>query len=282
MKKKLEAMVLTLVVTIMLLGCGGEEETYTVPNVVGKTVTDAKTALENAGFEDISTSVAEDAENKTMWDGNNWTVMSQSPEAKSEETKDVSIELVIKKTSEIEQEKADVEKEELSAVINMTFTDAQNKLNELGYTATYVHQTSGLDMTEDLSVLPADELAKWVVTDLKSFDSEAKTAQLEVNTSENISANEAQQATEEALEAKLPATYAWQAVSDYGEIQYPYGFKLHSIMGVLAEEAQDENTWYLKATCTITNEYNAEYEAECEAVVTGTKDSPTVTSFAVY
>ena len=90
-------------------------------------------------------------------------------------------------------------------------------------------------------------------------------------------------AVREVLDGKLPVSNAWTAVKSYGKQQYPYGFKLHDIMGVLAETAQDENTWFLKATCDVTNEYGAKAkDLVCEAEVAGTKDSPEVISFTVY
>ena len=71
-------------------------------------------------------------------------------------------------------------------------------------------------------------------------------------------------------------------MDEYGQSQYIYGFDLHTILGVLAEEAEDKNTWYLKAEVTITNEYNAEVEMTCEARVTGTDANPKVIDFSVY
>jgi len=48
------------------------------------------------------------------------------------------------------------------------------------------------------------------------------------------------------------------------------------------EEAYDENTWFLKAEYTSTNESGAEVDGTCEAKVTGTTDSPEVIEFTVY
>ena len=86
----------------------------------------------------------------------------------------------------------------------------------------------------------------------------------------------------EEIEEKLSLSKCWVAAEDYGEEMYPYGFELHYIMGKIAEELYDDNTWFLKAECTITNEYNAEYESVCEIKVTGTTDSPQIAEFIVY
>ena len=84
------------------------------------------------------------------------------------------------------------------------------------------------------------------------------------------------------LSKKLDNVSAWVAAEEYGQAEYPYGFDLHSALGVVAEEAVDENTWYLKASCDVTNEYGAEKKMTCEAHVTGTSKSPKVISFVVY
>ena len=80
----------------------------------------------------------------------------------------------------------------------------------------------------------------------------------------------------------MDSVSAWVAAEEYGQAEYPYGFDLHSALGVVAEEAVDENTWYLKASCDVTNEYGAEKKMTCEAHVTGTNENPKVTSFVVY
>ncbi len=63
---------------------------------------------------------------------------------------------------------------------------------------------------------------------------------------------------------------------------YPYGFKIHTVKGLLGSEALDENTWFLKYQVTITNAFNAEAKLVCEAKVTGTNDNPEIVDFLVY
>ena len=176
----------------------------------------------------------------------------------------------------------EIENVNTEELVNMTLPDAINTLTELGYTATYLHADSHLDFTDELSAYTPEELTKWIVLSADVIDTENKIVQLTINTSENIAADEAAQAVQNTLIAKLEPNSAWEAVEAYGETQYPYGFKLHWIMGQLAEEAKDENTWFLKATATITNEYGAELETVCEADVTGTTTSPEVINFYVY
>lgn len=171
---------------------------------------------------------------------------------------------------------------DIKSLTGSPLVDAKNKIQNYGYTATYFHAQTGLDFTSTLSVYTDDELSKWVVTEVKSIDENKKTVQLSVNTAENIANNEAAAAAKTALESKLDPSYAWQAVEKYGDIQYPYGFKLHWIMGKLAQEPKDENTWFLKATVTVKNQYGTKLDGVCEAYVSGTTDNPQVTGFTVY
>ena len=259
--------------SLLLIGC--KEETISVADVVGMKADEAVSILNDSGFANVILNADATSESSMVLDSSNWTVVSQTPEAGSKETKDAEINLSCKKTDEITQE-------ELNQVVNLSVPDAREKLDNLGYTTSYFHQDSGLEITVDLSVYTEEELAKWIVTDIQSFDADNKTIELIVNTDENIAANEAASEIQTTLENKLSAIAAWNAVEDYGESQYPYGFELHYIMDRLAEEAVDESTWFLKATCTVTNAYNAEVEATCEAKVTGTSDNPQIASFSVY
>lgn len=183
------------------------------------------------------------------------------------------------------QEEDKVREAQVSDIKSLTgspLVDARNKVQNYGYTTTYVHAQTGLDFTDTLSVYTDDELSKWVVTEVKSVDENKKTVQLAVNTAENIANNEAAAAAKTALESKLDPSSAWQAVEKYGDMQYPYGFKLHWMMGQLAQEPKDENTWFLKATVTVKNQYGTKLDTVCEAYVSGTTDNPQVTEFLVY
>ena len=163
-----------------------------------------------------------------------------------------------------------------------SLADAMSTVEENGYTATYKHEQSGYDFTEEIKAFDSDQIAKYVITEVNNVDAASKKVYFTINTQENIDKNNKAKEMEETLSSKLESSYAWQAASDYGKNEYPFGFKLHYIKGKLAQEAVDENTWYLKATCTVTNGYNASMEMECEAKVTGTNDSPEIVEFNVY
>lgn len=174
-------------------------------------------------------------------------------------------------------------KEGFASLKNGSLYDAIDTVKESGYTATYVHADSGLDYTENIGAFTEDELKnKWVIVDIITADKDDKTVTISINTKDNISENEEQSKMAETLSEKLNYITAWQAVKAYGEKQYIYGFDLHYIAGVLAQEAEDEDTWFLKAEVTITNEYNAEADMTCEARVTGTDANPQVIDFSVY
>ncbi len=68
------------------------------------------------------------------------------------------------------------------------------------------------------------------------------------------------EAKEAALTETLEPSSCWIATESLGEELYPYGFELHYFLGKIAEEMQDDTSWFLKAECTVTNEYGAEVD----------------------
>lgn len=79
------------------------------------------------------------------------------------------------------------------------------------------------------------------------------------------------------LTGKLNILAAWDAVVDYGKQEYS-DFAVRNMPGQPVDEiAEDENTWLLKAPCTVEGE-----AMTCEARVTGTTEAPEVLSFKVY
>ena len=170
-----------------------------------------------------------------------------------------------------EKKAAEEEKKALESYAEKPVADFMAKVQELGYTTEYVDD--GVDFTEIISDMQAD-----YSVDTVEVDTEKKTVSVELIANSVLQTRQ----TTENLEAKLPASACWIAAENYGESQYPYGFELHYLMGKLAEEAYDENTWFLKAECTITNMFDAEADGTCEVLVTGTEDAPQITSFNVY
>lgn len=172
-------------------------------------------------------------------------------------------------------------KEDLDSLVNKPLSDAVNKIKELGLTAKYYNELAG-DRTEDVAKFNEEQLNEWAISEIKELKPEEKTVTLVFDTPESIKLTEEKKTNEKILEDKLSSGHAWQAVKEYGENEYPYGFKVHYIKDVKAQYAKDQNTWYLKATCTVTNMYNAKQELTCEAEVSGTNDNPKVEKFNVF
>lgn len=164
-------------------------------------------------------------------------------------------------------------KTEIPDVIGMTADKAEDTLKEAGFTNIKLQGENGAEVTDPKT---------WVVTYQSPMEeTKAKEDEEMLLTCQSPDMAQAEK-TKKKLSKKLDNVSAWVAAEEYGQAEYPYGFDLHSALGVVAEEAVDENTWYLKASCDVTNEYGAEKKMTCEAHVTGTSKSPKVISFVVY
>ena len=182
-----------------------------------------------------------------------------------------------------EESEAEKDAEQLNRLVGKNLLEVKNKIPEIGYTPKYFHaRASDEDFTDWFAGYTDEELQEWIVTEVRNINAENKTVEIVVNTAENIANDQAAEAQLKALEEKLNVSSAWIAVKSYGEAMYPYGFKLHNFVGKLAESPSDDNTWFLKAECTVTNAFNAEAKLVCEAHVTGTTNNPQIVDFVVY
>lgn len=165
--------------------------------------------------------------------------------------------------------------------------DAYHAMTADGYTVTVVQDSTKLDQTDAYVNNPEREefefvCGPWTVISLKDVNPEAKTATIVAQANSIIEREAQAKADEEALSAKLDWGNAMMAVENYGKGMYPYGFKLHSIAGVVNKEAVGDE-WHFKVTCDVTNALGAKAkDLMCEAVVTGTDAAPSVTYFVVY
>lgn len=171
--------------------------------------------------------------------------------------------------------------QKLKELINKPLSEAIKTSKDLGFSINYKHANTGYDFSKEVSVFDDDELSRWIVTDCSDIDINKKTATFSINTTENVAQNNEAEKLKESLESKLDTTTAWNAVTAYGKTVYPYGFKIDYYSGYTAEP-KDENTWFLKATAKVTNEYNAKMDIVFEAYVTGSNDNPEVTEFNIY
>ena len=80
-------------------------------------------------------------------------------------------------------------------------------------------------------------------------------------------AEDAYQKRCEEVDKKVPRGNAWLLVERQGQAEYPYGFKLHSFLGIITETPTDDDTWLLIATCTVTNAFGAKWKGKCAAEV---------------
>lgn len=271
-RKRNLAIAVGVIILIVAVAVGQEisdNRSVDMPEVTGMVASDARAQLEKAGFSKIN--FQSDSGKKVLKHGN-WTVISQDPAAGTTCKAKTRLELTVRKTSEMQDEQVD-------AVVGRPAAEANGALADLGYAVSFEHASLGENYSAE--TLP-DEIA-WVISGVKTLDRKQMSVTLLVNTQENIDAEAAQKAMQERLSAKLQPSYAWQAAEAYGKTQFIYGFKLRSAIGKLAETAVDENTWYLKATCKVTNEYGVKAKnLTCEAKVTGTNENPQVVEFNVY
>ncbi len=163
----------------------------------------------------------------------------------------------------------------LRATKGKPVTDFFSLRQSLGYTYRLFTTDSDAEITDNFTTDPKAQ-ADWSVLEIDTIDTSNKQAVIYIQRTETANAKD-------QLEDKLSASRAWIAVDDHGEVEFPYGFKLHYMMDKLAEEARTDGTWFLKAGCDVKNAYGTwEKGLVCEAVVSGTDDSPVVESFIVY
>lgn len=255
----------------------------TVPNVVDLSLSEAKTILKDSGFSNISDMPDESSDSFLILEDSNWFVLKQSPEANSREMNDAEITLYCIKYSEREAAAQNAETEKLRELIDGPLADAVNVFADNGYTPKYTHATTYADFTSEVSFMDDAFMSEWIVTDIQEIDLASKTAEVYINNQNNIARLDAANSVRDTLSKKLDKYSAQEAVNRYAQSQFPYGFKAHWIMGLIADDAVDENTWFFKVSCDVTNMYGTKQrDLVCEAYVTGTDENPVVTSFNVY
>lgn len=148
-------------------------------------------------------------------------------------------------------------------------TDLMAAVEDSEYTATYYNQ--GEDWT---NILPLDETwANDFLVGSITEDAENKTIEVDLALKANVENDE----MEASLQEKLEVGYAWIAAEKYGKELYGDGFELNYYVDKIAEYAEDENTWFLKAGGELAGQ-----DVTCEATVTGTTESPEVLTLDVY
>lgn len=85
----------------------------------------------------------------------------------------------------------------------------------------------------------------------------------------------------ELTTAGLDSAHALTACDRYGNQAFPYGWKGHVFLGVIANENQGDH-YFVKFEADVTNAYNATASGVAECTVGGSNDAPVVTEFNVY
>lgn len=120
-------------------------------------------------------------------------------------------------------------------------------------------------------------------SDLSDIDSESnKNTYLTV--SPELIKDDRNQAEVEALDHSkdLDKYVARNAFEEYGESQYPYGFKCHWFLDLRNEEQTSEGSWIFKVGVTITNQYGTKLDAIAEGTISGSTANAIVEDFYVY
>ena len=156
----------------------------------------------------------------------------------------------------------------------------QDYIKELGYTATYIDEESGRDITDLVAQMEWSELSRWVGVSVESASDTGKTAKFRIDTRANQENKSDQKEMNKALEKKFPYISAFKVVAAYGERNYP-GFKLHYLVGQQTVEAVNDHTWHLVASCTVT-ENGKKVRKICDSRVSGTASDPIILNFVIY
>ena len=201
-----------------------------------------------------------------------------------------------KEEQEAAKAQQDEEKKKLNSLKNKDMLTVLRTVDEMGYTATFYNQSfawmgeKGTAESRDIfnsEAYPEQDLIEfWKATKIYNINVINKTVDIDYIGEEPGTVNPGDTAglekQQKQLQEKLDIAMAWVALENYGKQLYPYGFTAHYLFGPYVEEVYDNDTWYLRTSCTIKNEYNAKGEFTVEAKVTGTTNSPKVFDFNVF
>lgn len=187
-------------------------------------------------------------------------------------------------------EEATTALKDVNMMVDINYQDRDG--NEISTTsATMAHKTWEV-VAQSPDAGTESWIAKEIILTIANIAAEEREAAKEAEEAEK--AAERQQQAQEAAAEEAEKVSKWgqdylkedaaiAAVELYGESKYPYGFKMHTIMGKIACEQEEDGSWFIKYTCDVTNEYGAtRKDLNCEAQVAGTNSNPVVTYFQVY
>ena len=247
-----------------------------VPDVTGESYSSASQALKDAGFTNLKTVYSDGDKTSPISDS---VVTSQQPDAGTKQGVSAEVKLTIMSPSEAVGDT-------LEDAVGKPVASIAQKITDLGYSITYIDTDTSQDFTsivnDDLANPNSADAITWIVSSTSSPDRSSKSVVIGVISEESYNDKVTASQLKSSLEAKLSVANAWEALRMYGEETYPWGFDLHSILGVITEEPADENTWHLTAYCDVTNAYGATARNRiCDAYVTGTSAHVQIVGFTV-
>jgi len=138
-----------------------EGNSIVLPDLVDQNLQETLDELQEAGFINV-TAMAED---DSIWNNSNWTVVSQNIDAKTEIDKNTEVILTCIKTMEYMK----------NAFTNVTLAVAKEKAEELGYSiVSSVNMNSKEDMTSQVENMSDEESINWNVIETEVTSLEEK------------------------------------------------------------------------------------------------------------
>ena len=168
-------------------------------------------------------------------------------------------------------------------VKGLTLDKAKEKLKEIGFKNITEESDNGKLIFLDSNWKVIDQSVKEGTEAEKDLEIKLTCHKDETiqNTEENKEETEDKEEKVEKEEKKKENTDPYSEISAkhdaqdafYDEIRNrcPYGVKIHSIMGVLAEEYQGKGVWFFKVEVTVTNAFNAKRKTVAEGRVNAKK-----------
>ncbi|MCH4184783.1 MAG: PASTA domain-containing protein [Eggerthellaceae bacterium] len=288
--KKVAIAVAAVLMLSVLTACGEKD----IPDVTGTDSSDASQILKDKGFSQINYQTEDNEKLYLVSSEKGYTVISQDPAAGSNansngkitltvrneaqakaqaEFEDTQAEASIAKGKEENAEKTNL-KQNLDPMMGGPAKTAYDYLTASGYTVTVLLGSQNYDYTSDF----INDSEGWIASSYSGLNVIKKAVTLKITTPGTDAVNK----ETSSLDSKLSVESAWTALEQYGDKQYPQGFKAQKIVGNPTEAAEDEDTWLLTVGCTITNSSGVEEKNHfCKAEISGTTDSPKVVSFEV-
>lgn len=282
-----------------LVGCSSTSELIEIPDVVGLRADLAEDQIESAGFEDVS--LEDESGDKSVWKASNWTVTSQVPEAGSSVDPDTKVFLYLHHDidDEVESEPSESPTEgtatatpdttptnshapvvpgdyEMPDFTGEVATDAADTLVDAGLTSSVNYLDAETGESPSIFVgwtVESQYPEPGAMIDLAENEVTFYMAEgdgLSDDKSDNVNSGGL-----DAVGAVRACGAVWETVL---KNEFPQSdVKVHTWIGVLAEELQDDDTFFVKIEASIDDNT---VNVECN--VGGSRYDPQVVPLNVY